>query len=236
MAVAATPLTLANADARNAYLLRVTALTGAGLVLSALSGTSTALLIAAFPAIVASRAAQLVLILGSMAIANYAARPLAFSQSMPAAVSGFLLGSVFQGVAMGYLLLIAYVMGVGAAGNGLFFIGQAFGMVALTTVGMVLYLSTGPREFSMIRAGLSMLFLPMLLLMGVSFVFPIGGTIGLLMSLAFVGVSAAGLLVQVNDVMHRFRTDMVIAGSYTIMMGMLILFWNLLSLLLRLND
>ena len=43
-------------------------------------------------------------------------------------------------------------------------------------------------------------------------------------------------LVPLVHVMHRYRTDMVIAGSYSIMMGVLILFWNLLSLLMHLGD
>lgn len=238
MAVGTVPLTLADADTRNAYLLRVALLTGLGLALSGVVGTISAMTIAAFSDIFMGRVPQLVIILGSFAVANYAARPLAMSQSTPVAVTGFLMGSVFQGIAMGYLLLIAFLVGMGQAGNGFFFIGQAFGMVALTTFGMVLYLSTGPREFSRVRAGLAMAMVPMLILMGTSFVFPslFGGTMGLILSVVFVGVSTAGLLVQINDVMHRFRTDMVIAGSYTVMMGMLILFWNVLQLLLRLND
>ena len=56
-----------------------------------------------------------------------------------------------------------------------------------------------------------------------------------LLSAVFVVVSAAGLLYQVNQVIHRLRTDMHIEGAYLITMGVLVLFWNLLSLLMRLN-
>ena len=238
MSQVATPITLADTDTRNAYLLRVALMAAAGISVSAVVGTLSALTIAAFPNLFMGRMMQLVVIFGSIAVANYAARPLAFSQSTAVALGGFGLGAVFQGIAMGYILLMGWLMGMGAMGNGLFFIGQAFGMVVLAVVGMVLYLSTGPREFSMLRAGLAMLMLPMFALMALSFAFPgfFTGGLGLGLCVVFVLVSAAGLLVQVNDVMHRYRTDMVIAGSYSIMMGVLILFWNLLSLLMHLGD
>ena len=92
-----------------------------------------------------------------------------------------------------------------------------------------------PRDLSYIGAGLSMLFLPMMILMAVSFVFPIGGPIGILISILFVGVSAAGLLYQMNKVLRELRSDMHVEGAYMITMGILILFWNILVLLMRLQ-
>ena len=76
----------------------------------------------------------------------------------------------------------------------------------------------------------------MMVLMVLSFVFPIGGTLGLLLTGVFVVVSAAGLLYQINAVMHQLRTDQHVEGSYMITMGVLILFWNLLSLLIQLTN
>jgi len=78
---------------------------------------------------------------------------------------------------------------------------------------------------------------PMLALMAVSFIFPslFGGTVGLLLSVVFVVVSAAGLLYQINVVLHRLKTNQHVEGSYMITLGILILYWNILTLLMRLS-
>jgi uncharacterized YccA/Bax inhibitor family protein len=75
----------------------------------------------------------------------------------------------------------------------------------------------------------------MLALMVISFVFPIGGPFGILLSVVFVGLSAGGLLFNLNQVMHRMSTDMVVPAAYHVTLGMLVLFWNVLSLLMRLQ-
>ena len=107
----------------------------------------------------------------------------------------------------------------------------------MTGMGMTAYVWTGPKDFSMIGGLLSAVFVPMLVLMAVSFIFPalFGGVLGTIMCAVFVVISAAGLLYQINQVMHQLRTDMHIEGAYLITMGVLILFWNILSLLMRLN-
>jgi len=51
----------------------------------------------------------------------------------------------------------------------------------------------------------------------------------------FVLVSAAGLLYQLNVVMHEFTEDMPVEGAYTLTIGILVLFWNVLSFLSRLT-
>jgi uncharacterized YccA/Bax inhibitor family protein len=63
----------------------------------------------------------------------------------------------------------------------------------------------------------------------------LGGGIGIALSFLFVGISAAGLLYQVNEVLHNFDTDQHMEAAYTITIGVLVLFWNLLSLLMRLR-
>ena len=55
------------------------------------------------------------------------------------------------------------------------------------------------------------------------------------MSLAFVAFSGAGLLYELNMVMHKMRTDMDVEGAFMITMGLLVLFWNVLVLLMRLQ-
>jgi FtsH-binding integral membrane protein len=87
----------------------------------------------------------------------------------------------------------------------------------------------------MLRAGLAAVSLPMLVLMGVSFVFPIGGILGVLLSGVFVVVSAGGLLYQINAVLHRLRATQTVEGAYLITMGVLVLYWNVLTLLMRLR-
>jgi FtsH-binding integral membrane protein len=62
-------------------------------------------------------------------------------------------------------------------------------------------------------------------------VWPVQGVLGLVISLVFVVVSAGGLLYRLNHVVHELDTDQHIEGAYEITMGILILFWNLLSLL-----
>src|SRR5437773_1036025 len=84
------------------------------------------------------------------------------------------------------------------------------------TIGLGIYASSERHEFSMLRAGLAATFIPMLILMAVSFAFPnlIGGTAGLLVSGLFVLISAAGLLYQLNLVLHEFSEDMPMEGAY----------------------
>ena len=45
----------------------------------------------------------------------------------------------------------------------------------------------------------------------------------------------AALLYRVNAVVHHFSTDMTVEGGYLIAIGVIVLFWNILSLLLRLR-
>ncbi|MCB9758595.1 MAG: Bax inhibitor-1 family protein [Alphaproteobacteria bacterium] len=229
-AATARPLMYVDTSERVDYLKGVALLTGLGLTVSAITGVLSALLLAP---LVTGRWSSMIIILGSYGIAHYVAPRFVFGEQK---WLGFMMGAVFQGVAMGYLLLVAFLVSMGSFGNGFLLIGQALGLTALTTVGMGMYLWSGPKELSLVKAGLSAAFLPMLLLMGISFVFPIGGWIGVGISALFVVVSAAGLMYQMNVVLHELRTDMRIEGAYMITMGVLVLFWNVLTLLLRLTS
>lgn len=231
----AIPLVRADEATRVLYLRRVATISLLGLVIAAITGFVSAGMIAMVPAL-QGRGASLLLIFGSYAIAHYGVRPMVFSENAAARWAGFLGGAIFEGIAMGYLLLAAIIVSLDATGSALLLIGQALGLTATAGLGITAYLWSQPRELSMVKAGLSAVFLPMLILMGVSIVFPIGGIAGIGISALFVVVSAAGLLYQMNQVLHQLRTDMHVEGAYLVTMGVLVLFWNVLSLLMRLQD
>ncbi len=138
---------------------------------------------------------------------------------------------------MGYLLCSAAILSSAVIGNPFSLIGSALAMTALTGGGILAYVMSGPKDFSILGGALSALGLPMMILMGVSFVMPglFGGTLGVIFCGVFVAISAAGLLYQLNAVVHQLRTDQHIEGSYLISMGILVLFWNILSLLMSLS-
>lgn len=223
----------ARVDERNAYLRRTLTWTMAGLGISAATGVFSALVLAMVPVLMTGYL-PMILILGCWAITNFVAQPMVFGGNK---TLGFVLGTATQGVAMGFLLLVAAIVGKMSVGNPLIFIGLAGGLTFFAALGMAAYCSMAPRDFSMIGAGLAALSIPLLIVMAISFVFPamLGGTVGLVLSGLFVAISVGSLLYQLNQVMHRFTTSMHIEGAYTLTIGILVLFWNILSLLMRLN-
>lgn len=219
-------------EVRSAYLRRVMAMTVAGLSIAAVVGVVSAMFIATQPWLFQGFA-PLAIILGCWAITNFVARPMVFGT---AKWPGFLLGTVAQGAAMGFILLVGVLISQQSFGNPFRLIGTALAITVCAGIGLGIYASSERHEFSLLRAGLSATFIPMLILMGVSFAFPnlIGGTAGILVSGVFVLISAAGLLYQLNLVLHNFSEDMPIEGAYIITIGLLVLFWNVLSFLSRL--
>ncbi|MEL6347903.1 MAG: Bax inhibitor-1 family protein, partial [Myxococcota bacterium] len=143
----------------------------------------------------------------------------------------------FEGISFGWLLLSAVLIGA-QTGNPFGLIGSALVLTALTGVGLTAYVWSGPKEFKMLGAVLSTLSLPMLVLMVVSFAVPslFGGVLGIGLTALFVVISAAGLLYQINVVLHQLGTEQHIEGSYLITLGILVLYWNILSLLMRLSS
>lgn len=223
----------ASATERVAYLRRVLTTTLLGLGLS--TGVSLAFMpvLFLFPGLL-SRWAAMGIILGSWAVTNFVAAPMVHGNAKWA---GFVLGTGAQGLSMSLLLTMAAVVSMASYGNPFVLAGLALGLTFFAGLGMAAYTWSAPRDFSLIGAGLSALGLPMLLLMGVSFAFPswFGGAFGIGLSVLFVGISAAGLLYQLNQVIHQYRTNMHIEGAYTITIGLLVLYWNILTLLMRLN-
>ena len=91
-----------------------------------------------------------------------------------------------------------------------------------------------PGRF-LISGAMSALSLPLFALMVGTFLFPINGTIGIIVSVLFVGVSAAGLLYHLNQVMHVMNTSMVWPAAYHIALGVLVILaaWLLILVYVR---
>jgi len=233
----AQPAIEASVEDRVLFLRKVAGLTFVGLCISGASSLVTAGLIAVLQSIMLNQAVSLILMLGSLFLARMLGGTMVRSETPSVQYGGFAIGTALQGVAMGYLILSALLLSVAQFGNPLVLLVEAMALVALTMFGMVIYLLTGPKNLSMVGGFLSAVSLPMMLLMVVSFVFPtlFGGVFGLVINMVFVGISAAGLLYSLNSVMHKMSTDMVVPAAYYVTMGILTLFWNILTLLMRLQ-
>ena len=236
MAIAAyaDPVIYAEPDTRVSFLRKVAALTFVGLSISAVTGVVSALVVFAIPAL-QSTMISMVVMLGSYFAAHFVSRRMVYSSNPAVKWTGFLSGTILEGVAMGYLLLAAALMSIAEAGHAFLFIGQAMGLTGMVAFGMMAYLMTGPKNLSIIGSMMSMLFLPMMALMVLTFVFPVGGMFGLGLTALFVVISAAGLLYQLNQVMHKLPGTMYVEGAFEVTMGILVLFWNILVLIMRLQ-
>jgi hypothetical protein len=226
----------ADVSERVAFLRKVAGLTGVGLMISGATSFFSAGLILLAPSSL-TFGLSIALLLGGMFGARMVGATLVRSESPAVAGGGFLFGTSLQGLAMGSLILQALMMSIANFGNPFVLLAEAAGLVALTVLGIVVYLLTGPKKLSMVGAFLSAVSLPMLVAMIASLIFPglFGGIFGLIMNLLFVGVSAAGLLYALNTVMHTMSTTMAIPAAFEVTMGILTLFWNILTLLMRLQ-
>lgn len=224
------PVIDATPEERVDYLKKVGVYTTISLTIAAFSGVFSAVFLAPM---IQGRWAPLIAVLGSWGIAHYVAPKFVYGTQKQ---FGLVLASVFEGVAFGWLLLSAMTISQAALGSPYTVIGQALAATALTAFGMVGYLWASPKDFSFIGAGLSMLGIPMLILMGVSFFFPLGGTFGLILSAGFVVFSAGALLYSTNRVLHELDTTMHVEGAYMLSMALLTLLWNIMVLLMRLTS
>jgi len=233
----ARPAIEAKVEDRVVFLRKVAGLTFLGLLISGGSSLVTAAAIAMLSNILMGRGVSLVLMLGSLFLARMVGGSMVRSETPAVQYGGFVFGTMMQGVAMGYLILSALLLSASQFGNPLVLLVEAVALVSLTMFGMCVYLLTGPKNLSMIGGFMSAVSLPMLLLMVVSFAFPslFGGVFGLIINVVFVGMSAAGLLYSLNSVMHKMSTEMVVPAAYYVTMGILTLFWNILTLLMRLQ-
>jgi modulator of FtsH protease len=171
------------------------------------------------------------MILVTFFAAHYGCRAIVYKTGAKAA--GLFIASACEGISLGFLLLVT-VLRLGLE-NGVLTILQCLTLTVASGLGMLLYTSTTKRELSLVRAGLMTLGLPMLVLMALTFVFPIGGAIGIGISVLFVAFSAGALLYRLNAVVHQYPDGTHVEASYELTMALLVLFWNLLSLLNRMR-
>jgi len=223
----------ASGEERATYLRKVLGLTFLGLSVAAVTGVMGVFVLLMVPSML-SGFVPMGIVLGSWAITNFVARPMVFGDNK---WLGFFLGTIANGVALSFILTLAVLISAADFGNPFVLIFMALGLTGASGAGLAAFAFTQRRDFSLIGALLGALFIPMLILMAVSIFFPalFGGTLGLVLSAVFVVVSALGLVYQLNEVIHNFRTDMQIEGAYSISIGVLVLFWNILSLLMRMR-
>lgn len=235
VAAYAPPVIESPLEERVSYLRKVGVLTFLGLGLSIATGTVSAFVFLAVPGLL-SGFMPMVIAFGCFAIAHYGMQAVVVrSESQAMKLAGFFGGTVFQGIAMGMILLVAAAIGADVFGNPLAIPLQAFAIVGATSLAMMGWLLTGPRELSWVRGALAVLWLPMLVAMALSWAFPIGGVMGIGLSLVFVVVSGMGLLYQLDVVMNKMSTDQHVEGAYFVTMALLVLLWNVIVLLSRLQ-
>lgn len=223
------PAFVAPVEERSAFLRRVALWTFGGLLITTLATLFS--MVAIVPAVLKGGTwAILAVVYGSFLGSQTLARGMVYGN---AKVPGYLLGCSLQGVALGFLLRITLAMS--GVAEGLRTIGYALALTMLASLTMLAYVSIQKRQFSMLSAGLSMAFIPMLILMGLQIVFPIGGTFGLIIAAVFLLVSVATMLWKLNYVLHELPTTRAAEGGYELSLSIVILFWNLLSLMNRLR-
>ncbi len=227
-AAAGMPLSGPSAD-RHALLKKAALWSFVGVVASAVVAIASTRYAAPTIYGVGGRWGGTIAILGSFLVAHYVARRMVYGN---AKVAGFVLAVVMEGFSLGFLLLQTLVM-AGSAAEGFALITRCMFLTSLTAGGLLVYAWFNKSDLSWVKGGMAMLGLPMLVLMAMSWAFPIGGTLGLIIAVAFVVVSAFGLLRRVHVVVHEMDADMHVEAAYEITMGVLVLFWNLLNLMNR---
>ena len=229
------PVSQAEEPARVSYLRQVGLLTLGSLTITAIAAVVWMLAVFSVP-ILSHQYVALAVMLGGIYGAQFIGNSMLASASASTRTMGFVLGSSLSGIALSYVVGAAAILSAEATGNPLAIIGQAGGLVFLTVLGMVAYLLSGPKQMNWLSAGLSVMFLPMLGLMAITWFFPVGGIVGIAISGVFVLVSAGGLLFSLNQVIHQMSVDQAMAGAFHISTGIVVLFWNVLVLLMRLTS
>lgn len=223
------PVAIESVETRSRFLQQVALRTLGGLALTALVAVFSTLFIA--PAVFRGGTwAVLGVVYGSFLGAQFLGRKLVYGENKAA---GFVVGGTLQGIALGFLLLIALV--TTAPGEGMALIGYSLLMVVLSMAAMCVYVTAEKRDFSMLRAGLTMLAIPMLVLMGLQVVIPMNGMAGIAVSGLFLAVSVGALLYRLNTIVHEYPANMATEAAFELTLGIVVFFWNLLSFFLRLR-
>ena len=225
----AQPAVEASAEQRSLFLRQVALRTLGGLVITAIAALVSTLVIA--PALFqTNKWVVLAVVYGCVFGAQMLGRRMVYGEAKAA---GMVVGAGLQGVALGFLLLVALV--TGAPGEGVSLIGYALLMVVLSVAAMLLYVTAEKREFSMLRAGLAMMGIPLLIMMGLQVIFPFDGMAGVAISGVFLAVSVGALLYTLNKVVHEFPVTMPTEAAFELTIGIVVFFWNLLSFFMRMR-
>ena len=234
----------APATERVEFLKGVLALTSVGLVLTAISGVIAAQVMGGYFFVERQMplTGESVLVmqhqwiyLGVMIGALFGAQGFGTKLAMGNTPElGLVVGAVLMGVVLGPLLYLAWHMGE-VGGNGFTLIGQAFGLTALTAVGMTGYVWSKPRDFSLLGAALAAVALPMFALMIISWVFPMGSTMTLFLLGGFIVFCAGTLLFKLNHIIHTMGTEYKALAAVTLTLSIGLLFYHILNLLMILQ-
>lgn len=218
-------------EARLAFLRKVALMTAGGLAFTAVVAVVSMFTVA--PIIMSLPFGALIGVLGSFFFAHYFCRGLVYGDKK---LLGFFLGTAAEGFSFGFLLLSTiFYAGAGGVQEGLLIVVKGMAITASAGVGMLIYVWFNKSDLSYVRGALTTLGLPMLVLMGLQFVFPVGGVIGLAICGVFVVFSAGSLLYALNTVVHEMDEDMHVEAAFEITMKMLVLLWNVIQLLNRLR-
>jgi FtsH-binding integral membrane protein len=221
------PAIAAPVEERTAFLRRAALWTMGGLAITSVAAIVSMALVV--PVVARGGTWAIIgVVYGSFLLTQTVARRMVYGN---AKVGGFVLGTAMQGVALSFLLVATLV--IGGVAEGLKVIGYALALTLAASVAMLAYVSMAKREFSMLKAGLTMLFIPMLLLMVLQLVFPINGPLGIILSVIFVAVSVGAMLWKLNYLLYEMPASMPLEGGFEVSLGIVVLFWNILSLLNR---
>jgi FtsH-binding integral membrane protein len=218
-------------EARFAFLRKVGLFTFLGLTIAAVVAVVATFTVA--PIVLAIPYGGLIAVFGSFFFSHWFCRKLVYGT---AKIPGFVLGVVGEGFSFGFLLFIT-IFGFGEASiaEGTGIVMKAMGITAASGLGMLVYVWFNKSDLSLIKAGLSVLGLPMLVLMVLQVFFPVGGIFGLILCAGFVVLSAGSLLYRLNSVVHEFEEEQHVEAAFEITMALLVLLWNVISLLNRLR-
>lgn len=225
----AQPVAAVSPEARSIFLRQVALRTLGGLVITAIAALVSTFAIA--PAVFqTNKWIVLAVVYGCVFGAQMLGRRMVYGDAKAA---GIVVGAGLQGVALGFLLLVA--LATGSNGEGVSLIGYSLLMVVLSVAAMLLYVTAEKREFSMLRAGLTMMGIPLLIMMGLQVIFPFDGMAGVAISGVFLAVSVGALLYTLNKVVHEFPVTMPTEAAFELTIGIVVFFWNLLSFFMRMR-
>jgi FtsH-binding integral membrane protein len=218
-------------EARLAFLRKVGLWTFGGLSIAAVVAVISMFTIA--PIVMALPFGAFIGILGTFFFAHSFCRNLVYGESK---TLGFVMAVIAEGISFGFLLLATiFYAGPDGVGEGIGIVAKGMGLTAASAFGMLLYVWFNKSDLSMVKAGLSVIGIPMLILMVLQFVWPIGGIFGLILCGVFVVASGASLLYALHTVVHEMDDDMHIEAAYEVTMKLLVLLWNVIQLLNRLR-